>query len=70
MLVKLSNTFCRFRRDDSGAALVEYAVTLIVVVVVGIALMQGIGTTVGKTLGKARAAADSSSVTVCTATGC
>lgn len=40
MITKL---FARFAKDESGAAMVEYAVALLVVTAIGIATMTAIG---------------------------
>lgn len=45
----LSNWFDRFTRSEEGATVTEYSVMLGLVVLVAVAAISGIGTTVGTT---------------------
>lgn len=43
MLNKIRSAVLHFRKDDSGATIVEYAVALTIVVVVGVLITQVLG---------------------------
>jgi pilus assembly protein Flp/PilA len=51
--MKLLNILRRFRKDESGASMVEYGVALLVATAVGVTAMGALGTTV---LGKVNGA--------------
>jgi len=51
MISKLYNAVSRFSKEEAGAAMVEYAVALLVVTGIGIGAMATIGTDAGSLVG-------------------